>query len=51
MDPRVAGQPDHEARVAGRGECVLGLTSRLVAVERDMVTFPVAYYFAEADER
>jgi hypothetical protein len=27
------------------------LTSRLVAVERDMVTFPVAYYFAEADAR
>jgi hypothetical protein len=27
------------------------LMSRLVSVERDMVTFPVAYYFAEADER
>jgi hypothetical protein len=27
------------------------LTSRLVAVERDMVTFPVAYYFGEADSR
>ena len=27
------------------------LTSRLVSVERDMVTFPVAYYFAEADSR
>jgi hypothetical protein len=27
------------------------LTSRLVSVERDMVTFPVAYYFAEADPR
>jgi hypothetical protein len=27
------------------------LMSRLVAVERDMVTFPVAYYFAEADPR
>jgi hypothetical protein len=25
--------------------------SRLVSVERDMVTFPVAYYFAEADPR
>jgi hypothetical protein len=27
------------------------LTSRLVAVERDLVNFPVTYYFAEADER
>jgi Ion channel len=27
------------------------LTTRLVSVERDMVTFPVAYYFAEADSR
>jgi ion channel len=27
------------------------LMTRLVSVERDMVTFPVAYYFAEADAR
>jgi hypothetical protein len=27
------------------------LTSRLVTVERDLVNFPVAYYFSEADER
>ena len=27
------------------------LISRLVAVERDLVNFPVTYYFAEADER
>jgi hypothetical protein len=27
------------------------LTSRLVAVERDMATFPVAYYFSTADDR
>ncbi len=27
------------------------LTSRLVAVERDLVNFPIAYYFAESDER
>jgi voltage-gated potassium channel Kch len=27
------------------------LMTRLVSVERDMVTFPVAYYFAEADSR
>jgi Ion channel len=27
------------------------LTTRLVGVERDMATFPIAYYFATADER
>ena len=27
------------------------LTSRLVAVERDLVTFPITYYFASADSR
>jgi hypothetical protein len=27
------------------------LTSRLVAVERDLVSFPISYYFAEADRR
>jgi len=27
------------------------LTSRLVAVERDLTAWPIAYYFAEADER
>jgi Ion channel len=27
------------------------LTSRLVAVERDLVNFPISYYFAELDER
>jgi hypothetical protein len=27
------------------------LTSRLVAVERDLVNFPIAYYFAETDYR
>ena len=27
------------------------LTSRIVNVERDMVAFPIAYYFAESDER
>jgi hypothetical protein len=27
------------------------LTSRLIAVERDLVTFPISYYFAEADPR
>ncbi|TMM03669.1 MAG: two pore domain potassium channel family protein [Actinobacteria bacterium] len=28
-----------------------GLTSRLVAVERDLVNFPISYYFAEGDAR
>ncbi|MFI5037824.1 MAG: hypothetical protein ACHP93_05035, partial [Solirubrobacterales bacterium] len=27
------------------------LTSRLVAVERDLVSFPISYYFAELDGR
>jgi hypothetical protein len=27
------------------------LTGRLVAVERDLVAFPIAYYFAEPDDR
>jgi hypothetical protein len=27
------------------------LTSRLIAVERDFVNFPISYYFAEEDER
>jgi hypothetical protein len=27
------------------------LTSRLVSVERDLVTFPIAYYFSAADDR
>jgi hypothetical protein len=34
-----------DARIPGE------LLSRLVAVERDMVTIPLSYYFAEADER
>ena len=34
------------------GESTLAeLTSRLVAVERDLTAWPIAYYFAEADER
>jgi hypothetical protein len=37
---------------AGAAEQMLAeLTSRLVAVERDMVSFPVTYYFAESDSR
>jgi hypothetical protein len=34
------------------GERVLAeLTTRLIAVERDLVNFPITYYFAESDER
>jgi len=36
--------PDHE-------DVFAELTSRLVAVERDLVNFPITYYFAEADPR
>jgi Ion channel len=32
-------------------EMLAELTTRLVGVERDMATFPIAYYFATADER
>ena len=33
------------------GRLYAELTSRLVAVERDFVAFPISYYFAEPDER
>ena len=37
---------------AGSAEAIFSeLTSRLVAVERDLATFPVAYYFTETDDR
>ena len=37
---------------AGSAESIYSeLTTRLIAVERDMATFPVAYYFTETDER
>jgi Ion channel len=38
-------EPDAAERI------YLELTSRLVAVERDLVNFPIAYYFAETDDR
>ena len=40
-------------RVDGEAaECLYAeLTSRLVAVERDLVVFPISYYFAESDKR
>jgi hypothetical protein len=43
---------DVERLAPGAAEGVYAeLTSRLVTVERDMVTFPVAYYFAATDPR
>ena len=38
-------EPDAAAGILGE------LVSRLVAVERDLATFPVSFYFAEADDR
>jgi hypothetical protein len=40
---------DLEPAVAER--ILAELTSRLVAVERDFVNFPITYYFVESDER
>jgi Ion channel len=45
------GKPLTEMEAASAEGVYSELTSRLVSVERDMVTFPVAYYFAEADPR
>jgi hypothetical protein len=38
-------EPDAAERILSE------LTSRLIAVERDLVNFPVTYYFVEADQR
>jgi hypothetical protein len=45
------GRPIVEMESAAAETVYSDLTSRLVAVERDLVTFPVAYYFAENDDR
>ena len=42
---------DRGARPGAAERLYAELTSRLVAVERDLVNFPIAYYFAESDER
>jgi hypothetical protein len=42
---RTGGSPSAAEQLYGE------LTSRLVAVERDLVTLPLAYYFAESDSR
>lgn len=36
---------------SGGAAALAELTSRLVAVERDLTALPIAYYFAEADDR
>jgi hypothetical protein len=45
------GKPVTALDVSAAQSVYSELMSRLVSVERDMVTFPVAYYFAEADSR
>jgi hypothetical protein len=45
------GAPPAGLEAASSDRIYAELTSRLVAVERDLVNFPVSYYFAEADER
>jgi hypothetical protein len=45
------GTPLVEIDAASVDQIYAELVSRLVAVERDLVNFPVTYYFAEADER
>lgn len=44
-----AGLTDLEPGVAER--VYAELTSRLIAVERDLVSFPISYYFVESDPR
>lgn len=41
--------PELETSVAS--ELYAELTSRLISVERDLVKFPITYYFAETDQR
>ena len=41
----------HELDPAAVAQLYAELTSRLIAVERDLVKFPIAYYFAESDQR
>jgi hypothetical protein len=45
------GRPVVEMEPAAAESVYSDLISRVVAVERDLVTFPVAYYFAEKDDR
>jgi len=45
------GADVHEMEPTAAAGIYSELMSRLVNVERDMVAFPIAYYFAESDER
>ncbi|HEV2058520.1 MAG TPA: potassium channel family protein [Solirubrobacteraceae bacterium] len=47
---REAADGDHDAPVAN-GQMFTELTSRIVAVERDIVAIPASYYFRDPDER
>jgi hypothetical protein len=48
---KAQGQPLTSMAPASLERILAELTSRLIAVERDLVTFPVSYYFRERDER
>ncbi|MBW3608415.1 MAG: potassium channel family protein [Actinobacteria bacterium] len=47
---REAADGEHDAPVAN-GQMFTELTSRIVAVERDIVAIPASYYFRDPDER
>jgi hypothetical protein len=48
---REGGPPIVELDPGAAGAIFADLVSRVVAVERDLVTFPISYYFREDDER
>lgn len=50
-EERESGQPLQELDPEAAERVYAELTSRLIAVERDLVNFPITYYFAEADRR
>jgi hypothetical protein len=50
-EEREAGKVLHDVDPEAAERVYAELTSRLIAVERDLVSFPITYYFAEADGR
>jgi voltage-gated potassium channel Kch len=50
-EERRTGKPLQELDPAAAERLYAELTSRLIAVERDLVNFPITYYFASADAR
>jgi Ion channel len=50
-EEREAGKALHNLDPEAAERVYAELTSRLIAVERDLVNFPITYYFAEADGR